>query len=91
MTQPLSYGSTSPSSNASSTYATSDAGNVEVRTARRQPRDVKSVEQPEQVSGANGYDGKLLNVGKFDEAENRNKVDMSAGELYRTLEQRLEE
>lgn len=82
-----------PSSNATSSlsFKSLDNGNEPVRTARRQPRSVKSVKQPEQMSAGSGYDGKLLNVGKFDENENRNKVDMSAGELYQTFEQSLQE
>lgn len=67
-----------------------------VRTARRQPRSVKPVEQPEPKSGEVDYYGKLTNVDKFgkdeDEEEKiRNKVDMSAGEVYRTIEKSLEE
>lgn len=84
----MSENSSSPS-NASSSFL--DSGNDAVRTARRQPRSVESVKQPDTLSVETKYNGELLNVGKFDKDENRHKVDMSAGELYRTIEQSLEE
>lgn len=92
-TQSLSDNS-SPS-NASTSFTQSlEKGDEPVRMGRRQPRNVQSVTQPEQLSieeVGEHHNVELLHVDKIDNDENRHQVDMSAGELYGTLEKSLEE